>query len=85
MLACNSILAPTNLERSTTRLSPSADPAPEHALNRDAEALGRRISLRVVDVGGAATGWTESGLARANEQIDDDDQKIPGWHPNQLL
>ena len=54
-------------------------------LNRDAEALGRRISFRVVDVGGAATGCTESGIARANEQIDDEDQKIPGWHPNQLL
>ena len=47
-------------------------------LNRDAEALGRRISFRVVDVGGAATGGTESGIARANEQIDDEDQKIPG-------
>lgn len=33
---------------------------------------------------GQATGWTESGIARANEQIDDEDQKIPGWHPNQL-
>ncbi len=58
---------------------------PLRTLNRDAEALGRRISFRVVDVGGAATGGTESGLARANEQIDDDDQKIPGWLPNKLL
>ena len=41
-------------------------------LNRDAEALGRRIAFRVVDVGGSATGWTESGIARANEQIDDE-------------
>ena len=44
-------------------------------LNRGAEALGRRISFRVVDVDGAATGWTESGIARANEE-----QKILGWH-----
>ena len=26
----------------------------------------------------------EYGIAKANETIDDDDQKIPGWHPNQL-
>ena len=26
----------------------------------------------------------EYGLMRANEKIDDEDQKIPGWHPNQL-
>lgn len=26
----------------------------------------------------------EYGLARANEHIDNADQKIPGWHPNQL-
>ena len=61
-----------------TRTRPSA------RINRDAEALGHRISFRVVDVGGAATRGTESGIARANEQIDDEDQKIPGWHPNQL-
>ena len=53
-------------------------------LNCDAEVLSRRISFRVVDVGGSATGWTESAIARTNEQIDDDDQKTPGWHLNQL-
>ena len=26
----------------------------------------------------------EYGLLRTNEKIDDEDQKIPGWHPNQL-
>lgn len=26
----------------------------------------------------------EYGLTKANAKIDDDDQKIPGWHPNQL-
>ena len=54
-------------------------------LNRYAEALGRRISFRVVDVGGSTTECTESGIARANEQIYDEGQTIPGWHPKLLL
>ena len=39
------------------------EPRPLSPLNRDAEALGRRISFRVVDVGGATTGATEFGIA----------------------
>ena len=29
--------------------------------------------------------WPESGIARANVKIDDEDQTISGWHANQLL
>ncbi len=39
-------------------------------LNRDAASLGRRISFRVVDVGGAATGETESDIARNSATSD---------------
>ena len=45
-------------------------------LNRYAEGLVRRISFRVVDVGGSATACTEFGIAPANAKIEDDDQNI---------
>ena len=77
----------TGIDRAATcRLENGTHENPTSStLNRDAEALGRRISFRVVDTCGSATGWTESGIARANEQIDEEDQKLSGWHPSQLL
>ena len=62
------------------RVVRSREPAHQHAQPR-AESLGRSSSFRVVDVGGEATRGTESGIARAKEEIDEEYQRIPGWHP----
>ena len=77
---CLALIERTGLDRAAIcRLENGTHENPTiSTLNRYAEALGRRISFRVVDVGGSATRWTESAIALADEQTYDEDQKNSG-------